>query len=233
MAGILFDAGPEETEYLLAVGEEGLEADAVQEHTLLADLFFRVGGAKGYNTNVKCCVNLHQKGIIGDNFWVWRADHGSGVGWNKNKAANGIRVTGDDVTIYALMVEHFQEYQTIWEGEGGKTVFYQCEIPYDVPNQEEWMSHDGKVNGFASYKVADNVDSHEAYGLGIYLYNRDATVDLHTAMEVPENAENIYVYHICTVMITGNPGMSHVLNDEGGAVMTGGAREVIVEYKSK
>lgn len=230
LAGMLFDAGPEETEYLLAVGDEDTDSAAEQGHTLLADLFFRVGGAKNYDTNVKCCVEIHQDDVIGDNFWVWRADHGSGVGWNQNKAVNGIRVAGDDVTIYALMVEHFQEYQTIWEGEGGKTVFYQCEIPYDIPNQEEWMSHDGRVNGFASYKVADGVDSHEAYGLGIYLYNRDATVDLNSAMEVPENAQNIYVYHICTVMITGNPGMSHVINNEGGAVQTGGAREIIIEY---
>lgn len=230
LAGILFDAGPQETEYLLAVGDENSEDMELQGHTLLADLFFRVGGAKDYDTSVNCCVELHQNGIIGDNFWVWRADHGSGVGWNRNKATNGIRITGDNVTIYALMVEHFQEYQTIWEGEGGKTVFYQCEIPYDIPNQEEWMSHDGDVNGFASYKVADGVDSHEAYGLGIYLYNRDAAVDLHSAMEVPEDAENIYIYHICTVMITGNPGMSHVINDEGDAVQTGGEKAIIVEY---
>lgn len=244
LAGILFDAGPEETESLLTVGEDRTGTDGNESgprteaasgagHTLLADLFFRVGGAINYGTDVRCCVNLHQDGIIGDNFWVWRADHGDGVGWYKNKAVNGIRVTGDDVTIYALMVEHFQEYQTIWEGEGGKVVFYQCEIPYDVPNQEAWRSHEGTVNGYASYKVADNVNSHEAYGLGIYLYNRDATVELRTAMEVPEAGENIRVYHICTVMITGNPGITHIINEEGGSVYTAGAREVIIDYPLK
>ncbi len=224
VAGILFDAGPEPTEHLLAVGGE------VTEGTLLADLFFRVGGAKNYDTEVDCCVEIHQDGVMGDNFWVWRADHGDGVGWNRNRARNGIRVTGDDVTLYALMVEHFQEYQTIWEGENGKTVFYQCEIPYDVPNQEEWVSHDGAVNGFASYKVADTVERHEAYGLGIYLYNRDAAVELHSAMEVPEGTEGIRVHHICTVMITGNPGITHIINEQGDAVVTPGARAVILDY---
>lgn len=152
VAGILFDAGPESTEHLLRVGEkvadgeevsdafaesgdtvgaDGQDADGV---TLLADLFFRVGGAKNYDTDVDCCVEINQDDVIGDNFWVWRADHGDGVGWQRNRARNGIRVTGDNVSIYALMVEHFQEYQTIWEGEDGKVVFYQCEIPYDVPN---------------------------------------------------------------------------------------------------
>ncbi|MCM1027045.1 MAG: sialidase [Roseburia sp.] len=263
LAGILFDAGPKETEYLLAVGSEaagnpesgnretenaegsqsGNEAaktgsegtienegdTALPPQTLLADLFFRVGGAKGYNTDVKCCVKINQDNVIGDNFWVWRADHGSGVGWEKNRAANGVFVTGDNVTMYALMVEHFQEYQTIWEGEEGKIIFYQCEIPYDVPDQESWRSHDGKVNGYASVKLGDNVTSHESWGLGIYLYNRDAEVELHSAMEAPEGGE-IRVHNICTVMITGNPGMSHIINEDGDAVTHGGARAVLIEW---
>ena len=239
IAGILFDAGPKETEYLLAVGTAGDSESAgnaaaadgpEQPKTLLADLFFRVGGAKGYDTDVKCCVKLYQDHIIGDNFWVWRADHGSGVGWGKNRAANGIQVSGDDVAVYALMVEHFQEYQTIWEGEDGKIVFYQCEIPYDVPAQDDWKSHDGTKNGFASIKIEDNVKKHESWGLGIYLYNRDAEVELHSAMEAPEGTGEIRVHNICTVMITGKPGMSHIINEDGDAVMHGGARAVITEW---
>ena len=239
VAGLLFDAGPKATEYLLAVGT-GLETSGSSEDsddleterpaTLLSDLFFRVGGAKGYDTDVKCCLKLYQDGIIGDNFWVWRADHGSGVGWEKNRAANGIRVSGDDVTIYALMVEHFQEYQTLWDGENGKIIFYQCEIPYDVPNQEIWKSHDGAVNGYASIKISDTVNKHDSWGLGIYLYNRDAEVELHSAMEVPEDAGDIRVHNICTVMLTGNPGMSHIINEEGDAVLYGGARAIITEW---
>lgn len=210
-----------------AFGADGQNTDGV---TLLADLFFRVGGAKNYDTEVDCCVEIHQDSVIGDNFWVWRADHGDGVGWQRNRARNGIRVTGDDVLIYALMVEHFQEYQTIWEGENGKVVFYQCEIPYDVPDQEQWLSHDGAVNGFSSYKVEDTVERHAAYGLGIYLYNRDAEVELYSAMEVPEKSEEIRVHHICTVMITGNPGITHIINEQGDAVVTPGARMMILDY---
>ena len=245
VVGILFDAGPEKIEQMLIVGDEAAQTEEAVESgeiaqdgkavseaggTLLADLFFRVGGAKKYDTEVNCCVEIHQDDVIGDNFWVWRADHGDGVGWYRNRAANGIRVTGENVTIYALMVEHFQEYQTIWEGNGGKVIFYQCEIPYDVPEQEKWLSHDGAVNGFASYKVADSVTDHEAWGIGIYLYNRDAAVELYSAMEVPAEAEGIRVHNICTVMITGNPGITHIINDTGDSVVTGGARAVIVEY---
>ena len=134
------------------------------------------------------------------------------------------------MTVYALMVEHFQEYQTVWEGENGKIIFYQCEIPYDVPDQESWKSHDGKVNGFASIKLADTVKKHESWGIGIYLYNRDAEVELHSAMEVPEDGEEIRVHNICTVMITGNPGISHIINEDGDAVMHGGARAILTEW---
>lgn len=242
IAGILFDAGPKETESLLVVGDETeaelpenwnftQNAGSLQEQkTLLADLFFRVGGAGEYDTDVACCVKLCQDGIIGDNFWVWRADHGSGVGWDRNRASNGILVSGDNVTMYALMVEHFREYQMIWEGENGKIIFYQCEIPYDVPDQESWRIQEGTVNGYSSIKIADSVKNHEAWGLGIYLYNRDAEVELYTAMEAPEGTGGIRVHHICTVMITGNPGMSHIINGDGDAVTYGGARSVITEW---
>lgn len=233
VAGILFDAGPQKTECLMTVGTDSSEAAADTPYTLLADLFFRVGGAESYDTDVALCIEIAQNHVLGDNFWVWRADHTNGVGWNQNRAKNGILVSGDDVTIYALMVEHFEEYQTIWNGNDGKVIFYQSEIPYDVPTPKEWKSHDGTVNGFASYKIGDEVTSHEAWGLGIYLFNRDAIVELHSAMELPESAPDIRIHNICTVMITGNPGISHIINEQGKAVLNAGEREIITEYPAK
>lgn len=248
LAGLLFDAGSEESESLLVVGcdtasvseeSEGTEnsvrssaKDTAEGTVTLSDLFFRVGGASAeYAAKVKNCVTVNSSHVTGDNFWVWRADHGDEVAWDKNRAANGIIVNGDDVNIYALMVEHFQEYQTVWNGNDGKVVMYQSEIPYDVPAQEEWMSHEGTVDGYASFYVAEDAGQFEAWGFGIYLYNRDAAVNLNTAMEVPDR-EGVRVHNICTVMLTGNPGMSHVINNTGGAVKTAGAREIIREYEA-
>lgn len=257
LAGLLFDAGEAESDNLLVVGRDAVPASADsaaeksddeersdmgadsdgspesgEDYITLSDLFFRVGGASTeYAAKVKKCVTINSSHVTGDNFWVWRADHGDEVAWDKNTAQSGIIVNGDDVSIYALMVEHFEEYQTIWNGNDGKVVMYQSEIPYDVPKQEMWMSHDGTMDGYASFYVAEDVERFEAWGLGIYLYNRDASVDLNTAMEVPDR-EGVRVHNICTVMITGNPGMSHVLNDAGGAVRTPGAREVICEYEA-
>lgn len=71
-------------------------------------------------------VLLHSNDIIGDHFWIWRADHGvkGSVGWYINTAKNGLVVNGDYVTIYALFNEHFQGYQTLWNGEYGRTYFF-------------------------------------------------------------------------------------------------------------
>lgn len=66
LAGILYDAGPEETAILLAVGTGKADesaSESAQPKTLLADLFFRVGGAKEYPTDVACCAKLYQAHI--------------------------------------------------------------------------------------------------------------------------------------------------------------------------
>lgn len=230
IAGILFDAYEIESENLLVVGEEGSHERHQDNPICLSDVFFRVGGADAsYAAKVKNCVTINSADVIGDNFWVWRADHGDNVAWDQNTAANGIVVNGSDVTIYALMVEHFQEYQTIWNGENGKVIMYQSEMPYDVPSQEEWQSHDGRQNGYASIYVDDAVENFEAWGIGIYSYHRDAAVEAFSAMEMPDK-DNVKVHHICAIMITGNPGISHVINDKGDAANTPGARSIIVEY---
>jgi hypothetical protein len=57
----------------------------------------------------------------------------------------------------------------LWNGNGGRTYFFQNEMPYDPPNQAAWMNG-GVTQGYAAYKVADSVTSHEAWGLGSYCY---------------------------------------------------------------
>ena len=255
LAGILFDAGEEEAENLLVVGTpeasgatKAQEGDEVakkndtsseagirrssRDFITLSDLFFRAGGTATENpTRVKNCVVINSDHVIGDNFWVWRADHGDEVAWDKNTADTGIIVNGDDVTIYALMVEHFEKYQTIWNGDGGKVYMYQSEIPYDVPSQEAWMSHDGAMEGYASFYVDEGVSDFEAWGLGIYLYNRDTAVTLYTAMEMPDK-ENVKVHNICTVMLNCYPGMEHIINGEGNSVTVASERQLICEYEN-
>jgi hypothetical protein len=94
---------------------------------------------------------------------------------------------------------------------------YQSEIPYDAPDQASWMG--GKVDGYASYKVADNVTSHEAWGLGIYCYFRDAAVTLDSGIEAPV-APGVKLHNLTTVWLDGKPGseIAYIVNHTGGRV---------------
>jgi len=229
LAGILFDAGEGTTEKMLQVGEETEKSDILGTPTVLSDIFFRIGGAFDYSAVVETALEINSNHVIGDNFWIWRADHGKGVGWEKNRANHGMIVNGHDVSAYALMVEHFNKHQVIWKGENGKTVMYQCETPYDPPSQELWMSHEGTVNGYASYVVDEEVKNHTAYGLGVYSFHRDAVLDLENAVECPMT-DGVKFTNICTVLLNGQHGISHIINGKGNAVLHRGHREVITEY---
>lgn len=227
ISGLLFDAGVKTSPVLLEIGPENSSEDHSANPTVLSDLYFRVGGREDHTGRADVCIIVNSDHVIGDNFWVWRADHGKDVAWDSNTSKNGIVVNGDNVTMYALMSEHFHQYCTLWNGNGGRTYFYQSEIAYDVPGSDEWM--DGDKIGYASYKVADHVTSHEAWGLGIYSYHRDAAVNLHTAVEVPDH-ESVKVHNACTVMLAGNPGIEHVVNNIGAAVTKAGQRQEVIEY---
>lgn len=233
IAGLLFDAGSESSAALMEVGPAGSSKEHSANPASLHDLFFRVGGGAAVG-KADVSLQINSNNVIGDHFWIWRADHGTDVAWNQNTTTNGLIVNGDHVTIYGLFVEHYHEYQTLWNGDHGRMYFYQSEIPYDVPNQESWMSNNGTVNGFASYKVADKVTSHEAYGLGIYSFFRDAEVKLHSAIEVPATP-GVKIHHATSVFLAGKAGseITHVVNDFGDSVVRPGHRQTITLYNGQ
>ncbi|GAA3204784.1 ricin-type beta-trefoil lectin domain protein [Dactylosporangium siamense] len=220
VAGILFDAGTTNSQVLMEVGPNGSTADHSGNPTSLHDVFFRIGGSIAGKATVSLRVNSNN--VIGDHMWIWRADHGNGgtVGWNTNTAANGLVVNGNNVTMYGLFVEHYQQYQTIWNGNGGRTYFYQNEIPYDVPNQAGWSSGGG-AQGWAAYKVGANVTSHEAWGLGSYcFFSTNPSVVLGHSFEVPVTP-NVKFHNMVTVSLGGTGTISHVINNTGAAVNSG------------
>lgn len=219
IAGLLFDAGETNSAVLLEVGPGGSKASHARNPISLHDVFFRVGGAGVGRASVNLRINSND--TIVDHTWIWRADHGAGVGWNSNTSANGMVVNGNAVTVYGLFVEHYQEFQVLWNGNGGRVYFYQSEIPYDPPDQPSYSSAPG-TNGWASYKVADNVTSHEAWGLGIYSVFRNRGVVLTRAIEVPNNP-NVRFHNMITVRLGNNGEIGNVINNTGGAA-TGNPR---------
>ncbi|MET9566766.1 RICIN domain-containing protein [Streptomyces tauricus] len=212
LAGILFDAGTTNSAQLLEMGPGGSSADHGGNPSSLHDVFFRIGGAAVGKATTSLTVNSDD--VIGDHLWIWRADHGNGVGWNTNTAGTGLVVNGDDVTMYGLFVEHYQKHQTIWNGNGGRTYFYQNEMPYDPPNQAAWMN--GSTQGYAAYKVANSVTSHQVYGFGSYCYfNVNPAVTAEHAIEAP-NSANVRFRSMVTVSLGGTGTIRHVVNDRGG-----------------
>jgi hypothetical protein len=215
IAGLTLEAGAVNSATILEVGPKGSTADHSANPTFLYDLTVRTGGAIAGRNDVGIAINSHH--VVADQLWLWRADHGAGAAWATNPTKNGLLVNGNNVTIYGLFNEHHNQYQTLWNGNGGRVYFYQSEIPYDVPDQASWMN--GPINGYASYKVADSVTSHEAWGLGIYSYFRDAAVKLDNAIEAPDVA-GVKFHHLTTVWLNGKDGseISHIINNDGGRV---------------
>ncbi|MFC6083771.1 RICIN domain-containing protein [Sphaerisporangium aureirubrum] len=212
IAGLLIDAGTVNSPVLMRVGPAGSTQSHAADPTSLHDMYFRIGGPGVGKASQSLVVN--SANVIGDHMWLWRADHGSGVGWNSNTAANGLIVNGAGVSMYGLFVEHYQQYQTIWNGNGGRTYFYQNEMPYDPPNQAAWTN--GSTQGYAAYKVADSVTTHEAYGLGSYCYfNVNPGVVAARAYEVP-NTSGVRFRNMVTVSLGGTGTISRVINNTGG-----------------
>jgi hypothetical protein len=215
LAGLLFDAGATQSPVLLDVGTEGSRVNHAKNPISLHDVFFRVGGAGVGRAQVNLRINAND--TLVDHTWIWRADHGKGIGWDQNLSGNGLVVNGDRVTAYGLFVEHHQQFQVLWNGEAGRTYFYQSEIPYDPPDQPSFTSASG-VNGWASYKVADNVTTHEAWGLGVYSVFRKPNVALTRAIEVPLKP-GVRFHHAMTIALDDKGEITHVINDTGEAAI--------------
>jgi hypothetical protein len=216
IAGLLFDAAPTISPVLLQIGPDGSHANHAKNPISLHDVFFRVGGAGVGRAGINLKINSSQ--TIVDHTWIWRADHGTGVGWNLNTSDNGLVVNGNNVTIYGLFVEHHQQFQVLWNGNSGRTYFYQSEIPYDPPDQASYSSAAG-TNGWASYKVANSVTTHEAWGLGIYSVFRHPNVTLTRAIEVP-TVPGVKFHHMITVALDNLGEISNVINNTGGPTST-------------
>jgi hypothetical protein len=211
VGGILFEGTMQNAPVLLEVGDSGTTASHAQDPICLYDIFCRVGGQ--YNGLATCFVTINSNDVILDHAWLWRADHGAGAGWNSNKNANGLVVNGNNVTVYGLFVEHTQAYQTLWNGNGGRTYFYQSEMPYDPPDNQSW-SAGGTTLGYPSYKVSDGVKTHEAWGLGVYSVFRN-NVTATNAFEVPANVPGVKMRHLVTKKLGGGT-ISHIINGLGG-----------------
>lgn len=232
IAGIMLEASylekkdPNMTSCFIQWGESGgADKDPGNPNNpgSLTDIFARVGGSnlnRQVSTNVM--IRIDSGNVYGDNLWLWRADH---VKLNPGEEPNfppldyhqvmlgecpcetGLEVNGNDVTIHGLAVEHTTEHNTIWNGERGKVMFYQNELPYDV---DESFG----AKGFAGYKVGDNVKSHVAKAVGVYSNFRDYSVPVATGIVHPD-VEGISFQNPFVVWLNNKGFIHSVINGKG------------------
>jgi hypothetical protein len=234
VAGLIIDAGPVTSPVLFQVGKpNGEKPSNAADPVTLSDVYFRIGGATVGSATTS--LQVDQDNVILDNIWGWRADHGAtAVGWTVNTGDHGLVVNGNNVTATGLFVEHYQKEQVLWNGNGGQTIFYQSELPYDPPNQEAWM--DGSANGYPSYVVTNAVTSHQTYGFGIYSFfdptrtNGNYIIE-DNAMTVPP-ITGVTVHDAGTVWLSGTGQITHVVNGVGGTASQANAGQLnpVVTY---
>ncbi|HZR43070.1 MAG TPA: malectin domain-containing carbohydrate-binding protein [Ktedonobacteraceae bacterium] len=218
ISGLIFDAGTTTSPTLLQVGSSAMHNNQyVSDPPTLHDVFFRIGGAQAGSATNSLVVN--SANVILDDIWAWRADHGNGVGWTTNTANTGLIVNGDNVIAYGLFVEHYQQYEVIWNGNGGTDIFFQNEMPYDPPSQAAWMEASG-VNGWAAFKVANTVTSFHGYGMGSYsFFNQGVNIFAANAFEVPGTLPAGSLHDLLTIFLStsGSGGIQNVINNIGGS----------------
>ncbi|MEU2447287.1 coagulation factor 5/8 type domain-containing protein [Streptomyces althioticus] len=211
LAGFLIDAGTVNSPVLLEVGPRGASRNHSANPITVQDVFIRIGGAGPGRATTSMVVNARH--TIVDHTWVWRADHGEGVGWETNRCDYGVVVNGHDVLATGLFVEHFNKYDVQWNGERGRTIFFQNEKAYDAPNQAAIQN--GSLKGYAAYKVGDHVTTHEGWGMGSYCYyNVDPTIVQHHGFAAPVRP-GVRFHHIMVISLSGNGQYECVINDTG------------------
>lgn len=218
VAGLLFQAAATQATSTVAVssllewGSPGVEdPGSPADPGVMSDLFMRAGGP-GNDTaiGVDVMVRIHSGMVVGDNLWLWRADHTAGGHLTVDPeyhVKSGLEVVGRDVTMYGLFVEHTLEDLTVWRGEGGTVYFYQSELPYGI-GPGDWR-HSG-------YVVEDGVRSHQAYGVGVYSYFRDHPAAVESGIRAPPT-DGVRFLNSFTRYLNGHEGILHVLNGKGPA----------------
>lgn len=230
IAGLTVDAGLVNSDVLVKVGPTGATVSDAADPTTLTDVFIRIGGP--WAGKATTSIEVNSPNTLLDHIWAWRADHGAGVAWDANTGDHGVIVNGDDVTALGLFVEHYQKNQVIWNGDGGRTIFYQSEIPYDPPTQAAFM--DGDRLGYASYRVSDGVTSHLAQGLGVYSFfdqtiNGGQDIRVESGIQTPKSAK-VRFESMTSVFLNGTGGINRIVNDAGAPAVGSFASPQLVSY---
>ena len=223
-------------EALLRMGNGQISRDASSPFSwnFLHDCFGRVGGQEApltardelhgdrptchpqshetlFTSEARCrnMLQIQQPCVVGDNLWLWRADHWLSDQYlvynHENFCGSGLHVArpAHHVTMYGLFVEHTLSDMTLWEGEDGVTYFYQSELPYDALDEAAAKSSSVAFKA-CGYRVHEAVQRHQAIGVGVYAYFRDHDVSVAAAIQVPDH-DGVKIQNALTKYLNGGP----------------------------
>jgi hypothetical protein len=242
ISGLIFDAGATSSSALLVLGKGGSTANYSTNPVTVDDVNFRIGGEQAGTANTAFIDNSNSSLI--SNVWAWRADHGAGqtgnpdqngVGggangcWTCDQSNTGLIVNGNNVDAYGLAVEHFQQYETVWNGQGGKVVFFQNENPYEVPTQSAWMASSTQ-DGYPALYLPNTVTSFAGYGMGSYAnFDQGVAIENTEAFQAPTTS-GVAFHDTFTRFLNGAGGILSVINGTGAAVNSGNTGSDVVSY---
>ena len=217
ISGLIFDAGPGE----LAVAAHGRHARArpsATPATRSPSTTCSSGSAAPRPARPPTAFIDNSNNSIIDDVWAWRADHGAGAGsWTADQGNTGLIVNGNNVTAYGLAVEHYQQDEVIWNGQGGEVIFFQNENPYEVPSQAAWMSSSTQ-DGYPAFYVPNSVTTFQGYGMGSYSYfDQGVAIENAMAFQAPDTS-GVQFHDLLTVFLNGSGGIESVINGTGAAV---------------
>ena len=96
-------------------------------------------------------------------------------------------------------------------------MFFQNELPYDVPSQSDW-NESSAFSGYPAFQVANGVKTFTGYGLGSYVVFIQTSATLHVteAFQAPQ-APGVAFHDVFGLWIGGSAGLDSVVNGTGGA----------------
>ena len=217
VSGLLLQAGQKQSHTLLLWGSDGLPGitGSLTNPGVIQDVFGRVGGPDSTPVSTNSMIEINQDGVIIDNTWLWVADHGTKVGYGINTCKNGLIVNGNNVSAYALMSEHNDSDNVLWNGDNGFVSMYQSEFRYDLPKSAD-------TEKIVSLRVSDNVNKFSGYGMGAYCFFPNEAVVINNGFGAPIGKSGINMSNLVTVFLKGMDGsmITHVINGQGNSVKT-------------
>mmetsp|Transcript_33991 Transcript_33991/g.100949 ORF Transcript_33991/g.100949 Transcript_33991/m.100949 type:complete len:905 (-) Transcript_33991:143-2857(-) len=216
VAGILVEAGaPVEdgAQVLFSVGSRGETGElspfagtGSRIPIVLSDVFARIGSFQYQGCPVvgaHTMLELNADDIVLDNSWLWQADHDDcNLASDQCTSTHALVVNGRRTMAYGLAAEHVTNGDIVrWNGEEGKTFFYQCELPYHTASFGQ--------AGYQAYRVAPNVKDHEAFGMGVYIIsaeNSSSKLEVNSALT---GSPSTRFRNLVTVSIGGKSSQFH------------------------